>query len=91
MVMPVAISIGYYDGSDIARPYLVDYSTGSPVYTYFDKEEYYPPSNHHKRGATSHKDHLWPLGIIPFSMDANFSGTYINMHRLNMTVQSNVQ
>ena len=71
---------GYYDGSDIARPYLVDYSSGSSVYTHFDNQDGYYPSYHHKRGATSHKDRLWPLGIVPFTVDANFSGRYIQTH-----------
>ena len=60
-----------YDGTDIARPYLVDNSTGTPVYTYLD-EDYPPPSN--RRGATSRADRLWPKGIVQYSIDADFTG-----------------
>ena len=62
-----------YDGTDIARPYLVDNSTGTPVYTYLD-EYYLPPSNRSRRGATSHSDLLWPKGIVHYSIDDDFTG-----------------
>ena len=65
--------IANYDGTDIARPYLVDNSTGTPVYTYLD-EYYPPPSNRSRRGATSRSDRLWPKGIVHYSIDANFTG-----------------
>ena len=64
---------GYYDGSDTARPYLVDYSTGSLAFD--EGQDYHPPSNRHKKAVTLHRDRLWPQGIIPFSIDANYTGT----------------
>ena len=69
------ISIFYaanYDGTDIARPYLVDNSTGTPIYTYLD-EDYPPPSNRSRRGATSRTDRLWPKEIVHYSIDAYFT------------------
>ena len=65
--------IANYDGTDIARPYLVDNSTGTPVYTYLD-DDYPPPSNRSKRGATSLANLLWPKGIVYYSIDATFTG-----------------
>ena len=64
-----------YDGTDIGRPYLVDNSTGIPVYTYLDNGNYHAaPSNRSKRGATAHKDHLWPQGIVPCSLYSDLTG-----------------
>ena len=65
--------IANYDGTDIARPYLVDNSTGTPVYTYLD-DDYPPPSNRSKRGAISLAYRLWPKGIIHYRFDLNFTG-----------------
>jgi len=62
-----------YDGTDIARPYLVNNSTGTPVYTYLDIKDYHPPSNRSRRGATSNKYRLWPKGIVYYRFLA-FSG-----------------
>ena len=70
----VCIYIASYDGTDIAKPYLVDNSTGTPVYTYLDDENYYPPSNHSKRGATSHSYQLWPKGIVYYEFDSSLTG-----------------
>ena len=76
--MLVNVSVLYianYDGTDIARPYLVDNSTGIPVYTYLD-EDYPPPSNRSRRGATSLADRLWPKGIVYYSIDTNYTGLW---------------
>ena len=62
------ILIANYDGTDIARPYLVDNSTGTPVYTYLD-DDYPPLSNRSKRGAISHSYRLWPKGIVHYIID----------------------
>ena len=70
--------VANYDGTDIARPYLVDNSTGIPVYTYLD-EGYPAPSNRSRRGATSRADLLWPKGIVYYSIDADYTG---KMHSL---------
>ena len=63
-----------YDGTDIARPYLVDNSTGTPVYTFIDDKDYHPPSNRSKRGATSRSHRLWPRGIVHYSFHSSLSG-----------------
>ena len=68
------IYIASYDGTDIARPYLVDNSTGTPVYTYLDDDNYHPPSNRSKRGATSSLYRLWPKGIVYYNFDFSLSG-----------------
>ena len=62
-----------YDGTDIARPYVVDNSTGIPVYKYLD-EDYPQSSNRSRRGATSRADRLWPKGIVYYSIDADYTG-----------------
>ena len=69
--VPLLHNVAYYDGTDISRPYLVDNSTGIPVYTYLD-DNYHPASNHAKRAATSLPDRLWPKGIVPYSFAADF-------------------
>ena len=64
-----------YDGTDIRRPYLVDNSTGTPVYTYLDDEEdYNSPSNRSKRGATASSRRLWPEGVVKCSISDEFTG-----------------
>ena len=63
-----------YDGTDIARPYVVDNSTGDPVITYIDDENYHPPSNRSKRGATSRSYRLWPKGIVYYNFDSSLTG-----------------
>ena len=68
------IYIASYDGTDIAKPYLVDNSTGTPVYTYLDNDNYHPPSNRSKRGATSRSDRLWPKGIVYYKFDSSLTG-----------------
>ena len=65
-----------YDGTDIGRPYLVDNSTGTPVYTYLDDEGYHPSSNRYERGATAKKDYLWPQGIVPCSLYSDLTGMH---------------
>ena len=49
---PYFYNIANYDGTDMARPCLVDNSTGTPVYTYLDKD--FLPSLHAKRAAILH-------------------------------------
>ena len=66
--------VASYDGTDIARPYLVDNSTGTPVYTYLDDENYHLPSNLSKRGATSRSYQLWPKGIVYYEFDSSLTG-----------------
>ena len=61
--------------TDIGRPYLVDNSTGTPVYRFLDEEDH----SSSKRGATGRKQRLWPQGIIPYSFgqldsSPNFTG-----------------
>ena len=70
------INIANYDGTDIARPYIVNNTNGTTSYTYLDEEDYQPPS-HSKRAATSNRYHLWPYGIIQYSLDSRFSGNKI--------------
>ena len=67
-----------YDGTDIGRPYLVDNSTGTPVYTYLDDEDYHPPSNRSKRAATAKKNYLWPHGIVPCNLYSDLTGMVIS-------------
>ena len=55
----------------------MDNSTGTPVYTYIYDEDYHPPSNRSKRGATAHKYRLWPQGIVISSFSPNLTG---NIH-----------
>ena len=76
--------IADYDGTDIARPYLVDNSTGTPVYTYLDEEDYHPPSNRPKRGATANRHWLWPQGVVIFSFYTDLSG--ITVYRAKLYV-----
>lgn len=64
-----------YDGTDIAKPYLVDNSTGTPVYRYLDDENYHPPTNRPKRGATANGNWLWPLGVVTSSLYSDLTGT----------------
>ena len=64
-----------YDGTDIGKPYLVDNSTGTPVYKYLDDENYHPPTNRPKRGATANRNWLWPLGVVTFSLYSDLTGT----------------
>ena len=68
------LHIASYDGTDIARPYLVDNSTGEPVITYIDDENYHPQSNRSKRGATSRSYRLWPRGIVHYNFDSSLTG-----------------
>ena len=70
------INIANYDGTDIARPYIVNNTNGTTSYTYLDEEDYQPPS-HSKRAATSNRYHLWPYGTIQYSLDSRFSGNKI--------------
>ena len=72
------IYIASYDGTDIARPYVVDNSTGTPVYTFLDIEGYrpVPPSNRSRRAAISLKNRLWPKGIIYYRFDASLTGLW---------------
>ena len=63
-----------YDGTDIGRPYLMDNSTGTPVYEYLDDENYHPPTNRPKRGATANRNWLWPLGVVTFSLYSDLTG-----------------
>lgn len=69
------INTANYDGSDIARPYIVDNTNGTPVYTYVDVEDYYPPLQS-KRAATALWDRLWPQGIVLYNLSSSFSGMY---------------
>ena len=64
-----------YDGTDIRRPYIVDNSTGTPVYKYLDGEDH-PPSSHTKRGATAHRHHLWPQGVVTCSISDHFTSKH---------------
>ena len=73
----ISVYAANYDGTDIGRPYLVDNSTGTLVYTYLDSENYHPPSNRSKRGATAHKDHLWPQGVVPCSLYSDLTGIHV--------------
>ena len=68
----MCINVAKYDGTDIGKPYTVDNSTGTPIYTYINVEDYHPPS-HAKRGATRYKVRLWPQGIVQFDLDDRFS------------------
>ena len=54
----------------------MDNTTGTPVYTYLDEEDYHPPS-HSKRAATSNRNYLWPNGIVQYSLQSSFSGNEI--------------
>ena len=67
------IYVASYDGTDIAKPYLVENSTGTPVYTYLNDDNYHPPSNRSKRGATSRSDRLWPKGIVYYKFDSSLT------------------
>ena len=69
----IYIAYHIYDETDISRPYLVDNSTGTPVYTYLD-DDYPPPSNRSKRAATSNPSRLWPKGIVYYTFDPNYQG-----------------
>ena len=68
------VSAAYYDGTDIGRPYYVDNSTGTPVNVYIDDEDYHPPSNPSKRGATANRYWLWPQGVVLVSFFTDLSG-----------------
>ena len=63
-----------YDGTDIGRPYFVDNSTGTPVNKYIDDEDYRPPWNRSKRGATANQRWLWPQGVVIVSFSTDVSG-----------------
>ena len=81
------ISIANYDGTDIGRPYLVDNSTDTPVYIYLDDDDYHPPSNHYKRGATSLSYRLWPKGIVYYNFDSSLTGQqYSYIYTVNNTL-----
>ena len=69
--------IANYDGTDIARPYLVDNSTGTPVYTFIDVKDYHPPSNRSKRAAISLQHRLWPKGIVYYSFNSSLTSIYV--------------
>lgn len=68
------LHIASYDGTDIAKPYLIDNSTGTPVYTYLEDKDYHPPSNRTKRGATSRSYRLWPKGIVYYQFHESLTG-----------------
>ena len=55
---------------------MVDNSTGTPVYAHVEIEDYHPPSLS-KRAATRRRNSLWPLGIVPYSLDSRFPGNAI--------------
>lgn len=65
-----------YDGTDIGRPYLVDNSTGTPVYKYLDDENG-PPSNRSERAATANRNWLWPQGVVTISLGSDLIGIAI--------------
>ena len=71
-----------YDGTDIRRPYLVDNSTGTPVYTYLDDEDYSRPSNRSKRGATAYAHRLWPEGVVNCSISDELTGILVCSKKL---------
>ena len=52
----------------------MDNSTGTPVYEYLDDENYHPPTNRPKRGATANRNWLWPLGVVTFSFYSDLTG-----------------
>lgn len=67
------INTANYDGTDISRPYIIDNTTGTPLYKYINEEDYHPPS-HSKRAATSYKNRLWPQGIVQYDLNSSFTG-----------------
>ena len=71
--MTYVFHIASYDGTDIGRPYMVDNSTGTPVYTFLDVKDYHPPSNRSKRGATSYSSRLWPKGIVYYEFHSSLT------------------
>ena len=78
VITSVHLCTADYDGTDIRRPYIVDNSTGTLVYKYIDGD-YHPPSNRIERGATAHRHHLWPQGIVTCSISNHFTSK-CNMH-----------